>query len=249
MLANIKKVNNINSALASLPSPTKKTNKIKADFLYTLDLQWKNSFEIIFYPATLGLGSAFTSIADTTIASFHVQGIDGIEFPEIEYTETNGIKHATGISYPEIVTLRLIEGELGIVRNWAQNWVNNIYTPSLPTRRVQSGKKKNQLAGFKEKKGDSVSINKDVNTEGKNYYYVFNNNQKDSKKNAIIILKSGTGLPNAGGWIMLEGLKIKHIGGFEEISQSSEEPLILSIKMSVDLVKMITPVGLIKNLF
>ncbi len=224
-------------ALRNIAESAGQLTKARIDLLQNLDLQWKNIFEIIFYPSEITPKSIANSALDTTIASIYTRGIEGISFPSLEYTEINGVKHISGITYPSEVTLTLLEDELGTARNFCQNWLNSIYSPSLPMERV--GERGVGIDGFV-----GTEINNLINTEGHSFYYVFENNQKQSKKNATVILKSKLGIPNLGGWIKLEGLKIKSMEGFEDISHiAGDEPLLIRAVLSIDSAKLITPLG------
>jgi hypothetical protein len=196
----------------------------RVELLTLLDLQWLNNFEVIFYPSSFSALSTIESTLDNTVLSLHLQEISGISFPTLNYEDVNGIKHITGIETPDNITMTFIENDMGTVRIFVQLWFDSIYTPTSPF---------SQLSAL----GNTL-----VNTEGKNYYYLFKNNQTASKKNAVIILKGTSGQPSTGGWIKLEGLKIISASGFD-IGQNSDEPMIISCSLSVDTVKLITPLS------
>jgi hypothetical protein len=165
-------------------------------------------------------------VVDTALATLFVKTIQGIEFPELEYKDVNGIKHVVGISAPEEITMEFRETDIGAVRGFIQGWANDIYTPTLPSGSSGLG----GLVG--------------TNTDNHSYYYVFDKDQVKSKKNAIIMIKGALGLPSIGGWITLEGLKLKGATGFE-FDQESEDIMTPSIDMSVDMIKFVTPLSLI----
>jgi len=206
--------------------------KGKIDLLTMLDLQWKNNFEVIFYPAEVSLGSIAGSVLDTVIANLYIQNIQGLNYPTLEYEDVNGIKHLTGITAPEEITMDFLETDIGLVRLFIQTWMNSIYTPVSPF----------DTSGISFSAGDALSSSDTVNTEGHSQYYRFKDKQSESKKNAIVILKGTTGLPALGGWIKLEGLRPTTATGFD-ISQEDGDPMIISVPMKIDMLKFIIPLS------
>ena len=218
--------------------------------LQNLDLQWMNTFEIIFFPTEIKITSLLNSGVDSLVASLYIKSIEGIEFPKLDTISINGVKHVTGISYPDTITLNLIEDQNGTVRNWCQAWMADIYKPIPPKKKSEgSGGKLDKLKGAATALAGSLNPFGPSNSDGHSYYYTFSNDQKSSLKNALIIMKTGEGLPSMGGWIKIEGMKLLSIGGFNTLAQNSEEPLTVSLTLSVNLVKLITPSAILKALF
>jgi hypothetical protein len=232
-------------ALRRVADVTGILDKARISLLTHLDLQWKNQFEILFMPhyipATVNKSDVALNVAnialDAAIASLHIQNISGIKLPDIEVIDINGIKHVTGITSPDDITMEFIENDLGLVRLFLQRWMNKIYTPMKTYNPVLDGFQKSKSAA-----GGGYEVNSNVNSEGTSSYYVFRDNQKAAKKDATIVLKGTTGLPTIGGWIKLEGLKLKSASGFD-IGQKEEEPLMITATMSVDMVKFIVPLS------
>jgi len=234
-------------ALRRVADVTGLINRGKFEALTHLDLQWKNQFEILIMPHYIPSAPKLTDMAlvaantalDTAIASLQVQSISGIKLPDIEVIDINGIKHVTGITSPDDITMEFIENDLGLVRLFLQRWMNLIYIPTKKFDPIKDGIQKTQQAG---KPLDAFKINDYVNSEGDSYYYVFRDNQRAAKKDATIVLKGTAGLPTIGGWMKLEGLKLKSASGFD-IGQKEEEPLTITATMSVDMVKFIVPLA------
>lgn len=229
--------NSVINALSSLSNVNGVLTQLRIDLLANIDLQWKNNFEVLFYPHNVNAETIASSALDTVITSLYVQNITGINLPTLEYTDINGIKHLTGITAPEEVTFEFLETDVGLVRLFLQLWSNSIYAPVSP---FESGK---ISIG-----SDPLTINQNVNTEGNSYYYTFKDDQRGAKKNALIILKGTTGLPGIGGWIHLEGLKLKTASGFD-IGQGEEGPMLITVPMSVDMIKFIVPASYIPSPF
>jgi len=225
------------NALSTLSDVNGALTKLRVDLLANIDLQWKNNFEVLFYPSVVDASTIASSAMDTVITSLYVQSITGITLPTLEYTDINGIKHLTGITTPEEVTFEFLETDIGLVRLFLQLWVNSIYVPVSP---FESGK----ITMGEE----PLTVNQKVNTEGNSYYYTFKDNQIAAKKNALIVLKGTTGLPGIGGWIHLEGLKLKTASGFD-LSQSDDAPMLITVPMSVDTIKFIVPASYIPSPF
>ena len=224
--------NSVINALSTTADVLGYLNRGRVELLTLLDLQWKNQFEIIFVPQVFNTDTIPNMAIDTAITSLHVQNISGIKLPDIEVIDINGIKHVTGITSPEDVTMEFIENDLGLVRFFLQRWMNLIYTPMVNYDPVKDGIQKAAGGGF--------NVNDNVNTEGHSSYYVFRDNQKAAKKDAVIMFKGTTSLPSAGGWMKLDGLKLKSVSGFD-IGQKEEEPLMITATMSVDMIKFIVP--------
>ena len=205
-----------------------KLNKFNAQTLLNVDFQALNNFNVIFYPTSFSFTAIKDSVIDTALATLFVKNIQGLAFPELEYKDINGIKHVVGISAPEEVTMEFRETEIGAVRDFVQRWSDSIYTDTLPSNTPSL-----QFAGSTR-----------FNTDEHSYYYVFNSNQIQSKKNAIIMIKGSMGLPSIGGWILLEGLKLKGASGME-FDQESEDIMDITVDMSVDMIKFVTPLSLI----
>jgi len=93
------------------------------------DLQYRNVFEILLYPADLtssvsltGLG---TAALDTIVTRLHLQSIN-VPFTKIEYDNADLIYFAKGIQKPTECTLTFLENEIGVVRNYMEIWLNEI---------------------------------------------------------------------------------------------------------------------------
>ena len=207
-------------------------NLAKLSTLLTTDFQLLNQFEVLFYPSdfdSLKPSDAFKSIIgeNDAIIPLFIKSIQGITLPTLEMEDINGIKHVKGITHPEEIIMEFIETEVGSVRTFIQKWINRIYLASSPLGNASSG---------------FSNINVDVNSEGNSFYYTFRDNQAAAKKNALITFKGSLNAPTLGGWLKLEGLKIKTATGFE-LAQGAEEIMTIVVTMSVDTVKFVTPLS------
>jgi hypothetical protein len=65
---------------------------------------------------------AARSVLDTVVTKLHVQTMD-IGFNALEYARYDYHQGITDITYADEVTITFIENELGIVRNFLNNWL------------------------------------------------------------------------------------------------------------------------------
>jgi len=108
-------------------------NKATRYLLDLFDPQNRNLFEIILYPKVFSaetLANSLTVATDTVVARLHIQTIT-IPFLSLEYANYNEMKGVQTLIYPETVSITFIETELGVVRNYLNNWVKEIFFPSI----------------------------------------------------------------------------------------------------------------------
>lgn len=105
---------------------------------YLLDIfnpQNKNLFEILLVPEPLPKNAvtidttlmttqeyAARSFLDNVVTKLHVQSID-IPFLNLEYARYDYLQGVFDITYADEVTITFIENELGVVRNFLNNWL------------------------------------------------------------------------------------------------------------------------------
>lgn len=200
-----------------------------------LDPQWQNIFEILIYPQDISFSSPMTVLTaalDTVVARLHIQKVS-IPFPTIEYEDFNGIKHVSDIKYPDDMTITFLENDLGIVRNYLKYWQNSI----LDVMDAGIGDEFKRLGATLNRTG-SPALNPAMTST-----YKFKENQQAAKKNAKIILQMSNGLPSPAGWVLIEGMKLKSIEPWE-LSQDSQEPMMITATFAVDMVRMQTAMDL-----
>lgn len=187
-------------------------NEGTALLLSLLDVQSKNIFEMLLYPQDL---LSFRAAAfDALVSKIHVQNLT-IPFPSFEYDTANEEKYIKGIIYPEEVTITCVENELGILRNWLNSWIKDIAFPMGDLNMASEAAVRSVKGGW-----------------------VFRDDQQISKKNAMIILQMGSGLPSTG-WVKMEGLKLKSTGDLE-IGHGIGDPMMIDITCAVDNVHWMT---------
>jgi len=93
------------------------------------DLQYRNIFEILIYPASftssfsvLNVGSA---LLDSIVTRLHLQSLS-IPFKKIEYDTADLVYYVKNLTKPAECTLSFIDNELGIVRNYLDYWHSEI---------------------------------------------------------------------------------------------------------------------------
>jgi len=148
-----------------------------------LSLQHMNIFDLLIYPAVTdptSLAAITTTALDSIVAKFFIQNIS-VGLPSLNYEVINETKHIRGITHPESITLTFIEDELGTVRTYLQNWLDDI-----------------------------ITVNKDVDSEVGNSQWRFKDDQLASEKNAVLIPLLKSGLPSPV-WIQIMGMKYKSI--------------------------------------
>lgn len=211
-------------------------NEAQVSLMTYLDPQWKNAFEILIYPQVLDLSLdtlkavAFAAL-DTTIARLHIQDIT-VPFIEFEYEDVNGMKHVKDIKHPEEIEITFIENDIGLVRNYLQYWMNQIAVPNTNGFGIPSGASLST--------GSFTAQNVDP---ALTFTYSFKDKQQSAKKNAKIIMQMGTGLPSPA-VIQIEGLRYKSIDSWD-LSQGSEEPLLIKATFAVDVIRIMTPFNFI----
>ncbi len=186
-------------------------------FMQLFDPQFKNKFEIIFYPYSISVSGVLSAGADTLITKYHIQTLT-IPTIKFEYDSANEKKYIKNVLFPEEVSMTFIENEEGVVRNWLDSWEKDIAS-------LKSDTMASMLPGSNDKS-----------------QYVFKDNQNASKKNALITLKTGGGLPSPGGIVLMEGLKFKGVNDYT-IGQNESDPLLIECTFAVDLVRMKTIAG------
>jgi hypothetical protein len=189
-------------------------NRAGQYLLQNIDPANRNLFQFILYPKVVD-DTSLTDIAtsgrlvadlalDTLISQVYLRSVD-LSFMGLEYEEHGEIKVPKKITYPDSITLHLLEDEAGTVGNYIYRWANSIVFP-VTEPDPQSGMSR-------------------VN-------YVWADNQEAAKKNATLVPQGGTGLP-ALRYIRLYGLKYKTINEIT-YGHGETEPLIYSVECSVD---------------
>jgi hypothetical protein len=92
------------------------------EMLQLFNPQNKNLFEMTLAPQDFSFSSLGWAALDTSMATMYVQSID-MNFFGVEYERYNHEQAASGISYPEDVTLHLIDNEEAFVRAYVQKWM------------------------------------------------------------------------------------------------------------------------------
>jgi hypothetical protein len=105
-----------NADLLSLPTLAAK------ELLALFNPQNKNLFEMVILPENLSLSNVGWAVLDTAMTTVYVQSID-MGFFEVEYTRYNHEQVASGIEFPEDISINFIENEESFVRLYLQKWM------------------------------------------------------------------------------------------------------------------------------
>lgn len=179
-------------------------NESTRRLLDLLDPQQKNLFEMVIYPANIGVSNPLSALSagmDLLVYKLYLQTMT-IPFASLEYARADKIQYVTNIIPPEEVSFTFIEDEKGTVRTYVDKWMNEIYQePTLPMF---------------------------SNTNS----WEFKANQEGANKNAMITLQQGSGIPSLT-LLKLEGLKYKSMADIT-LGHGEGDPLYIEVTCKVD---------------
>ena len=185
-------------------------NEADVAILANTSLQNKCLFEILIYPQTFPTSVKGLALAalELLVLRTYVYAIEEMVLTGVEYQRSGGVQWVKDLIYPESVTFTFLETGLGTVKNYLRTWMDTIATLQPTSLKVGSI--------WEEPYQD----------------YVFSDNQKESKRNAIIMPLQSDMLPSPE-WIHIEGMKFKQVGGIS-YDQSNGENEIISVTFSCD---------------
>jgi len=191
-------------------------NQTEQSLIQNLDPGNTNLFQFILYPKTLDdmslaktaggstLMGAVNLAQDTLIAQVYIRQID-VQFMSLEYERINEIQSPKKITFPDAISMQILEDEYGFVGNYLYKWMNSIVYPIYE---------------------------KDPQTSFSRTNYIWANNQEAAKKNATLIPQTGLGLPSLR-LIRFYGLKLQNIESVS-YSHGNGDPLIYTVTCAVD---------------
>lgn len=207
MASTLEKINSIKQKVdAQIQKGSGFVNSLTIDSISSMDLQWKNQFDLLFYqPNILSAGSfgfLFTA-ANLAIAGLGAQFVRKhaisltVPQPSIEYERANEKTYAKNLVLPEDFTITFLEDDDLSVFTFLNNWWNVIYT-----------------------------WDNDAQT------YLFYDQQDLAKKNIKVFMMRQLGIP--GPMILtIEGVRPKSMNELL-VGHNEGDPLILQVTFTAD---------------